>query len=198
MTQEEAPSAKNNQGKEKRLLISRVIALVLVIAISIYIVFLPAEQAQKLESYGYFGIFLLSILSNATVLIPAPGLIVVFSMGAKFNPLWVAIAAGLGAAIGELSGYAAGFSGQALIEDRKAYLRMVDWMEKNGPLTVVLLALIPNPAFDLTGIAAGVLKMPLHKFLFWAAIGKIGKMLIVSYAGAGILTAPWIKDFFAP
>ena len=37
-------------------------------------------------------------------------------MGAIFNPIGVAVAAGLGAAIGELSGYLAGFSGQGVVE----------------------------------------------------------------------------------
>jgi membrane protein DedA with SNARE-associated domain len=178
--------------------LARILALILVIAVSIIIVMLPEEQVTRLEGYGYPGIFLISILSNATVLVPAPGLLIVFSMGARFNPLWVGIAAGLGATIGELSGYLAGFSGQAIIENRQMYERMVRWMKKNGPLTVVFLAFIPNPIFDLTGIAAGALKMPVTKFLFWAMIGKIIKMLITAYAGAGLFSIPWLNDLLLP
>ena len=63
--------------------------------------FIPEEQMQGLEAYGYPGIFLLSIIANATVLIPAPGILFVFILGAKLPPLWVGIAAGLGATIGE-------------------------------------------------------------------------------------------------
>ena len=103
--------------------VARVLALLFVIGISIYVVLLPEEQAEKLESYGYLGTFLISILANATVIIPAPGLVIVFSMGAKFNPLLIALAAGAGATIGELSGYLAGFSGQGIIEDQKRYDR---------------------------------------------------------------------------
>lgn len=177
---------------------ARILALIFVIVVSIYIVTIPEKQANQLEGYGYPGIFLLSILSNATVLVPAPGLIIVFSMGARFNPLWVGIAAGLGATIGELSGYLAGFSGQAIIENRKLYERMVQWMKRNGPLTVVSLAFIPNPIFDLTGIAAGALKMPVMQFLFWAMIGKIIKMLLTAYAGAGIFSIPWLNNLVTP
>ena len=183
--------AKNNT----LLLIARILALVFVIAVSIYIVLLPEEQARQLEAYGYWGIFLLSIISNATVLIPAPGLVIVFTWGAAFNPLLVGLAAGAGATIGELSGYLAGFSGQAVIEDQKMYDKMVAWMERNGPLTVVLLAFIPNPVFDLTGIAAGALRMPVVSFLFWALIGKAIKMLITAYAGAGVFSIPWLNEF---
>ena len=58
----------------------------------------------------------LSILANGTVILPAPGVIFVFAMGAIFNPFWVAVAAGAGAALGELTGYLVGFSGQAVVE----------------------------------------------------------------------------------
>ena len=153
---------------------------------------MPEEQAEQLESYGYVGIFLISILANATVLIPAPGLVIVFTMGAKFSPFLIGLAAGAGATLGELSGYLAGFSGQAIIEDQNRYDQMVNWMEKNGALTIMFLSFIPNPLFDLAGMVAGILKMPIHKFLFWVLIGKILKMLLFAYAGAGVLSAPWL------
>jgi len=188
----------DKKKKNLRLTIARITALVFVIAITVYIVLLPEEQAEKLESYGYGGIFLISILANATVIIPAPGLVIVFSMGAVFNPFLVGIAAGLGATLGELSGYLAGFSGQAVIEDRKRYDQMSNWMQKNGPLTVAVLAFIPNPLFDLAGMIAGALKMNVFRFLFFAAIGKILKMLLFAYAGAGILSAPWLEKLLTP
>ncbi len=159
---------------------------------------MPEEQAQQLESYGYVGIFIISILANATVLIPAPGLLIVFSMGAIFNPLLVGLVSGAGASIGEFSGYLAGFSGRAIIEDQKKYEKMVSWMRKNGPLTIAILAFIPNPLFDLAGMVAGALRMPLAKFLLWVLVGKTIKMLVFAYAGAGVLNAPWLKDLTTP
>lgn len=182
--------------RERRLAFARLIALLAVIGLSVYIFTIPEEQALRLEAYGYPGAFLLSILSNATVLLPAPGLLLIFSMGARFNPLGIALAAGSGAAIGELSGYLAGFSGQAIIEDNQLYLRMVEWMKKYGPFAVVLLAFLPNPFFDLTGIAAGALKMPFWHFLFWCWVGKTLKMLITAYAGAGLFSLPWLNALF--
>jgi membrane protein YqaA with SNARE-associated domain len=184
-------------SRERKLALFRWGALLLVVAVSVGILLLPEEQAQALESYGYLGIFFLSILANATVLLPAPGLLVVFSMGARFHPLGIALAAGSGAAIGELSGYLAGFSGQAVIEDTRMYGRMVEWMQRNGPLTVFVLAFLPNPFFDLTGIAAGALKMPLRKFVLWCWLGKIGKMLLVAMAGAGLITLPFARSLIA-
>ena len=92
----------------------RILALLLVIGITVFIYFIR-DRADELTAYGYPGIFLLALLTNATVLLPAPGVAVVFAMGAIFSPFWVGIAAGAGGALGELSGYLAGFSGQGVI-----------------------------------------------------------------------------------
>jgi uncharacterized membrane protein YdjX (TVP38/TMEM64 family) len=178
--------------------LARVIALVFVIGITIYILVLPEEQTEKIASFGYLGIFLISILANATIIIPAPGLVLVFGMGAKFSPLLVGLASGAGATIGELSGYLAGFSGQAIIENQKRYDQIVGWMKRNGPLTISLLAFIPNPFFDIAGMVSGAFRMPVFKFLFFALIGKILKMLVFAYAGAGILDAPWLENLVNP
>ena len=61
--------------------------------------------------------------------------------------------------------------------------RSVGWMSRYGNLTVLLLAVIPNPLFDLAGMTAGVLKMPILRFLFWCALGKILKMIFFAYGG---------------
>ncbi|MEA3439731.1 MAG: VTT domain-containing protein [Chloroflexota bacterium] len=169
-----------------RLTIARALALIAVIIISIYI-FSIRDQAEELAKYGYPGIFLLSILANATVLLPAPGVLFVFAMGAVFNPFGVALAAGTGAAIGELSGYLAGFGGQAVVEKANTYEIIRSWMQTHPSLSylgITVLAFVPNPIFDLAGIAAGTLKMPVLRFLFFCWIGKTLKMLLFAYAGA--------------
>jgi membrane protein YqaA with SNARE-associated domain len=174
---------------KQRLAIARLLALAAVIVISVYI-FSIRDQAEALARYGYPGIFLLSILANATVLLPAPGVVFVFAMGAVFNPAGVALAAGAGAALGELSGYLAGFSGQAIVERSQTYERLRGWMERNPGLSylvILLLAFVPNPLFDLAGFSAGTLKMPVTRFLIVCWIGKTLKMLLFAYAGASSL-----------
>jgi membrane protein YqaA with SNARE-associated domain len=171
--------------EKHRLTLLRIAALLVVIALSVYI-FSIRDEAEKLAFYGYPGIFLLAFLSYATVLLPAPGVAIVFTMGGILNPLGVALAAGAGAALGEISGYLAGFSGQAVIEKADVYNKLTRWMSKNGPLTILGLSALPNPFFDLAGVAAGALKMRLPVFLFWVWIGETIKMLIFAYAGSGL------------
>jgi membrane protein YqaA with SNARE-associated domain len=159
---------------------------VAVIVITIY-VYTLRDRADQLEIYGYPGIFILSFLAYATVLLPAPGVAVVFTMGAVFNPIAVGIAAGAGAALGELTGYLAGFSSQAVIERANVYDILIHWMRRNGPLTILILSAIPNPFFDLAGLAAGALKMPVVKFFFWCLIGETIKMTIFALAGMNLI-----------
>jgi uncharacterized membrane protein YdjX (TVP38/TMEM64 family) len=166
-----------------RLLLLRILALVFVVGISIF-VYIIRDKAEQLQGYGYLGIFLVAFLAYATVLLPAPGIAVVFTWGSVFHPAGIALAAGAGAALGELSGYLAGFSGQAVMEKAAIYQRLAGFMQSKGGLAVLLLSAIPNPFFDLAGAAAGALKMPLRKFLFWCWIGETIKMLFFAYAGA--------------
>jgi uncharacterized membrane protein YdjX (TVP38/TMEM64 family) len=167
---------------KRTLNIIRLLVLLGVIALTIILV-INREKIQELQAFGYPGIFLVSILANATILVPVPGVVFTSAMGAVFNPFWVSIAAGGGAALGELSGYMAGFSGQAVVENAERYDRVVGWMRKYGDITILVLAFIPNPLFDLAGMLAGVLKMPIWKFLFYCVIGKVLKMMMFAYAG---------------
>ncbi|MBI3764852.1 MAG: VTT domain-containing protein [Chloroflexi bacterium] len=166
--------------------IGRAAALIGVIAISLF-VFSIRDRVEKFAAFGYPGIFLFTLLTYATVILPAPGATVVFAMGAVFNPFWVGVVAGAGAALGELTGYAAGYSGQAVVEKIGLYQRIHTWMKQSRWKTfigLILFAAVPNPVFDLAGIAAGVLRIPIPRFIAALLIGETIKMLMFAYAGA--------------
>lgn len=171
----------------------RILALAVVIGITVYIYSIRG-RVDEFAAYGYPGIFLVMLMANATVIIPAPGVAVVFAMGSVFNPILVALAAGTGGAIGELSGYLAGFSGQGAVENTRAYERISPWVQKYGVWTILVLAAIPNPFFDLAGIAAGVAKIPVWKFLIFCWIGQLIKMAMFAYAGA--YSIDWLAGFY--
>lgn len=175
---------------KRRLRIIQVVTLVFVIGLTISL-FLLRDKIKNLEAYGYPGIFLISIFANATVIVPLPGVLITSAMGVLFNPFWVAIVAGSGAAIGELSGYLAGFSGRAVTERTKWNDRLVAWMQKYGDITILVLAFVPNPLFDMAGITAGALKLPVWRFLVWCWLGKILKMMLFAYGGSTI--ARWFS-----
>jgi membrane protein YqaA with SNARE-associated domain len=154
-----------------RYVVGRIAAVIIAIGITVGIILLR-DQIARFAAYGYPGVFLISLIGNATVILPVPSSAAAFAVGGALNPLAVGIMAGLGAALGELTGYLAGIGGRAVIEKRAFYNRLEGWMRKRGVLVVFLLAAIPNPAFDVGGMVAGALHIPVWHFLLAAWAGK--------------------------
>lgn len=176
----------------QRNTIIRIVALILAVGISIFI-YSIRDQAKVLLQYGYIGIFFISILANGTILFPAPGVLFVFTLGAFLNPAGVAVAAGLGAAVGELTGYLAGYSGQGVVENSELYESILNWLDTHYYLSnfgLTVLAAIPNPFFDIVGIAAGTLRIPVLRFLIFVSFGQMIKMFAFAYLGS--LGAPFL------
>jgi membrane protein YqaA with SNARE-associated domain len=160
----------------------QILALVFVIALSVFLVIHRAEVV-KLKGYGYLGVFLISIISSASIVIPVPSWILVAALGAILNPVLVGIVAGIGGTIGEMTGYVLGYGGRLAIENVALYNRMVKWMKRWGSVTIFVLALIPNPLFDVAGAAAGLLRFPVWKFIIFGAAGRIPKSIFFAYIG---------------
>lgn len=167
--------------------IFRIFIFLSVVGITV-LLFHYRDEVRRISQYGYLGIFFVSILANATLILPLPGVIFTSAMGAIFSPFWVAVAAGAGASLGELTGYLTGYSGQIVVDRKDWYDRFNRWMSRYGNLTIFILALVPNPLFDLAGMAAGMMSMKIGKFLFWSFLGKFIKMLLFAYTGESIFT----------
>jgi membrane protein YqaA with SNARE-associated domain len=165
----------------------RVLLFLLVLGISVTI-FALRDQLAQLAAIGYAGIFLVSFLSNATIILPTPSLALVFAMGSALPFLLLGLVAGTGEALGELTGYAAGFAGRGIVEKRKHYWQMSRWMQRRGGITVFVLSLLPNPFFDLAGIVAGTLRYPVWRFLLFCWLGKVIKTTLVAWAGSQSVT----------
>lgn len=173
-------------AKPRRLveLLPRIAGIVFALALTVTI-FVFRDQLQRAERYGYLGIFIISVLGNATIVLPVPTFVTAFAGGGVFNPVLVGLISAAGATIGELTGYLAGISGKAVVENREMYARFQRWMQRYGLIALFVLAAIPNPFFDLAGIIAGVSRVPLYQFMLVTWAGKIVKFLIIAYLGAG-------------
>lgn len=152
------------------------------VAISVLIIAFRNELA-KLTNFGYFGIFLINLIGSATILIPTPAIIATFVGGGIYNSLLVGILSGIGASIGETTGYLAGYGGSALIKENKNYKRVEKWMNLNGFLTIFILACIPNPVFDLTGLFAGATKYSFKKYFLAVVSGKVLRFIGIAILG---------------
>lgn len=157
------------------------VAAVVVGAAAFYI----SSQLDFLGEWGYAGAFLAALVSSATVIMPAPGWAVVMGMASRMNPVLLGAAAGVGSAIGELTGYMVGYSGRMIVSKEKLpeYRRQKRWLKNADMAALFVLAALPNPVFDIAGIASGALRIPLRKFLLAVALGKIVKFIGVAYLG---------------
>lgn len=167
----------------KRRLRAVQILTVVVVLVAIAAALYFRDRIQELERYGYVAVFLVGLVSNATLIFPVPGLAVSSLMGGVFNPWIVGLVGGVGQALGELTGYMAGYSGQTWVDENPTYNRLTQWMQRHGLWTIFVLALIPNPVFDLGGMAAGALRFPLWKFLASSTAGKVVKNIVFAMAG---------------
>ena len=157
--------------------------LVLAIFFSVLVVLVFKEQIEALKGYGYLSAFVIGLLGNATVILPAPSLAFTAALGGVLNLLLVGVAAGAGEALGEMTGYLAGMSGKTIIENRDRFEQVQNYMGRYGGWVFLVLAAIPNPLFDIAGITAGMTRFPVWKFLLSAWVGKTIKALF--FAGAG-------------
>ena len=133
------------------------------------------------ESVAYPGVFILSFVSSASVLIPLPGIVAVCSGGVLLTPLFVGLVSGVGEALGETTGYLAGYSGRGIVEQNRRYQRIQPWMERRGWILLLLFSSIPNPLFDIVGVAAGVARVPVWQFYGSVWAGKTFKSTVVAY-----------------
>lgn len=170
--------------------LKHVLAVLFAVGVTV-LIFVFREHLRNLDRLAYLGAFLAMLVGNATVILPVPGLVFVFALGGTLNPLLVGLVAGPGAALGEMTGYLAGYGGSALLDDFKLYRRIERWMGRYGPVVVTLMAAIPNPVFDMAGIVAGALRVKWWQFLIAAWIGKTIQGIAVAYAGA--LSIGWVE-----
>jgi membrane protein YqaA with SNARE-associated domain len=151
------------------------------------------DDPSQFGPFAYPLLFLTQMLVSATIFLPAPGVAVAAAAGTFLHPFWVGVVAGLGSATGELSGYFLGYYGRSAVPtDTSRLWRLAErGFTRWGFLAIIVLAFIPNPAFDALGILAGGLRYPLARFWLSTAAGKILKFCCFSFFGA--LVGAWLR-----
>lgn len=161
---------------------TNILALAFSIGLAV-LIFVFRDKVAALGAYGYLGIFLVSLINTTTIVVPLPGWAIVVATGAVLNPFMVGICSAAGGTIGEMNGYLLGYGGQVALMKTKRYERMMNWMRRWGNWTIFVLALIPNPLFDLAGMAAGSLRYPVWKYVLFGGTGRLIRYMGYAYAG---------------
>ncbi|MDP2949596.1 MAG: VTT domain-containing protein [Chloroflexota bacterium] len=173
-----------------RLEYSLLIFVVALITAFAFAFFYFQVEVSRLKDYGYIGVFAINLIGAASMILPMPAAVSTVGGGAILNSylgiptfVLVGVVAGLAEALGEFTGYAAGYGGRIIIQERPEYQWLRRWMERHGVITMFVMSVLPNPFFDIAGAAAGVVRMPLGRFFLTVLAGKILKDTYMAAAG---------------
>lgn len=136
------------------------------------------------ETYGYGGVFVISLIGSLVPFLPLPYLFVVVLLSNSLDPMLLGLVSGIGGAIGKLTSYALGRAGYRLLgEARKKQMDSLrELLGRYGDLAVFAFALTPLPD-DVYYIPAGMIKMPLWRFMLANTAGKVLLAIFVAYTG---------------
>jgi membrane protein YqaA with SNARE-associated domain len=151
-----------------------------------------------IQNFGYFGVFIVSAVSAASIFLPVPGFLFILAASPFLNPWILGVVAGAGMAIGELTGYALGRGGNRAVKKRelKWLSKGEEWFKKGkgrGFLFIVIFAATPLPD-DITGILGGIFRYDWKMFLLAAFIGKT--IMNLALAFAGFYGSSWLFNYF--
>jgi membrane protein YqaA with SNARE-associated domain len=170
---------------ERQDLLTRAVPLLVVtVFITIGVLFWVTGRFE-VDRVGYVGVWVFAFIGAASIFVPVPGLAAVCiaaAPGVGLNPLLIGVIAGSAEALGELSGYLAGLGGRSFLERNRFYPRFRNLLIRRGGLILFFGSVIPNPLFDVIGIAAGSILYPVKKFLVYVFLAKTVKSTGIAYA----------------
>lgn len=164
--------------------------LLLAFTVLIYLLTQIPNWEDWFLSLSYFGIFLLSLGGAMSIFVPIPYTLIIFGLGAKteWDPFLLMIAGGLGAALGELSGYILGYYGRKIVSEER--LRKMNYLIRAFgrylPLAAFFFAFTPLPD-DLLFIPLGILKYKLFKVFIPTLLGKLLMVFTLAQLGRILL-----------
>lgn len=166
---------------KKTYLITFLISLIL-----IYFAFSYQQKLSEFRSLGLFGLFLINLLGNATLFLPAPAIASVVAGGILYPFLAVALVSALGATIGDMVGFLLGRSSKEIFikNHHSWYLILERIFKKYGPFVIFLFAFIPNPVFDAVGIMAGVFSFSPIRFFILVFLGRFARDILLAFLGS--------------
>ena len=185
-------------GKRRLRLELLLLGAIALLAVTLVALFFALDLgAEDVERWGYAGLFGVSLLRAASVVLPLPGGGITFAAGGFLDSAWgipapvlVGVVAGFAESLGEFTGYGAGMGGMQMLSKRNIYRRIEDWMNRRAFITVFALSLTPSPLFDIAGLVAGATRVPVRVFYPAMLMGKVLRgigVATVGFYGIGLL-----------
>lgn len=189
------PTADASDPVPQRFRVQRRVRLVLLASSALglnllaYLLLTPERIAYLgTGGLGYLGAFGVAGIANASVILPVPYYPVIARLGQVFAPEGIVVAAAAGSALGEAVAFFVGRAGRGAAVETRFYQWARRQMDRRwrAALLLFLLSAPPNPAFDVAGLLAGALGIPLWLFLLMVFLGRIIRMGLVVFVGVGL------------
>jgi membrane protein YqaA with SNARE-associated domain len=152
-----------------------------------YLLWLFFTDTTRVEAMGLNGIFLITLLSHATMVARDLFLPIFLALTPLYNPLILGAYAGVGGAIGDIIPYLLGMGVAETVERQggKAEDLVGRWLRKYGLWAVLVVAMTPLPDLPVV-MLAGTRRLPLKKLLLIEVIGKTALYSLGAYVGGWV------------
>ena len=161
------------------------------------------DYVQRLEHYGYLGLFLVGIATGSPTPIAAAYLVLIVSYGAILNPILVGLVSGSGLTLGATILYSAGRSGRRLLPEldipdiaskkhsttiarfwhRIQSTKVMIFFRRNQSRAIFLFSSLPNPFFAPMAVTLGTSRYKLSRFLLYCWAGQTTKGIALAFVG---------------
>jgi len=160
------------------------ISLAVTIALSLFII-QHRGYIDKIAHWGYFGCFVISVLTNGTFILPGVGIVLTFTLGGVLNPAIVGAVAGIGEAIGAIGAYFTGYAGRGLVRDSNSglYLRFSNIIDRHGSKAIFFVSALLSPFFYPFAVFLGMLRFGWVRFFLATWAGRTVKSMVLAYLG---------------
>lgn len=186
---------------EKRILRARWFLLISVGIIAIYTLIsfgFPEVENSILElfsdakeyalTHGLWGMFVFALAANATILLNIPySAVAILLAGFGLNPFVIALVAGVGAMVGEVTGYLIGWGGASLFarNNKKRFEKLRSLLEKKQgvtPLIIFAFGALPIPD-DIVIVPLGMIRYSFWRMIVPMTLGKIVQNMYFALIG---------------
>jgi len=167
------------------------------------------DVISRFQTYGYFGLFMMGLVTGFSLPMPVPYMVVAFIFGGIMHPALVGVSCGLGLGIGGTLLHLTGRGGRkffpmsnvfGLVNDRGSsgeeppplIARLLRWgrvphvialAQRRGALVVFLMSVAINPFFAPMAIGLGTMRFRLWKFFLMCWAGQTVKCIGIAYCG---------------
>ena len=144
-----------------------------------------SAYTEELREWAYLGAFVISLVSSATVILPAPGAAAIMLMARDFDPLILGVVSGIGTGLGGITAYILGVATRDAIGQNRLTALMTRLFDSRfGPVLIFLFNLIPFMPGDAVSAIAGAIRYPLLRYLAYMTTASVLKMIGLSLLGA--------------